>query len=199
MRITLLLASLLVSVPWVVSAEPISIAVESTSVSQAWGTQTGMLEVFAHVDGEGPQIVGYSIRLQLAEPGCGFRFTEVTAPMGRPYLFPQSSPVGTISGDFDDIADGVDLLLSGSEPLVDGVGLMRVGYEVAGGTTGVFHVQIVPDQTELTDVNLNSLPYALEGGIVTVVPEPSSLTLTLLLGGALPFLPLLRRWWRGWF
>jgi len=177
-----------------VSAETITLVVDSPDPLPFSATdQSGSFEVYAQVTTEVGEslsaVIGQGVRVELQEANQGVRFTDAVEPMDHLYVFDgEGGFAGEIKGTHDETADGAEFLFSGSSTLIDGVGLLRVNFEVSGGTVGTFHVNIVEDTryTNLTDDTFADLDYSTIGGTITVLPEPSTLALLLVAG-----LPLL--------
>ena len=179
-----------------------SVIMEITNSSAGAGG-TGSFDVALSDTGGTLQVGGFSAELSV--PGAsGVKFTGVntSTAAATPYIFGtlQTPPLSFdtfpntsfTASDTDATAPGFVTLNPG-----DLVGLAHVSYSVAAGTApGPVTVSFVGPGTSLSDVNGGAIAFTTTNGTITVaqaVPEPSSLLLASIGGGAAMLFGLWRR------
>ncbi len=187
------LTTLIALIPDICSAGLI-VAIDDTNASVPFPVtaQTGSFEVYvqSNLAPNNPELLEFQVVMEVSEPGITFTGAAVTTD--HHYVLSTYGGVPVPDGLF-----GFEILDSGarikggdsgffqSEPLVDGSGLLKITFEVAGGTQpGEYPVTFVmADPTHemfLTDAGWNDLTFAPMGGMITVVPEPSTFVLAAL-------------------
>lgn len=158
------------------------LTVESIAVPYSPIAQVGSLEVYIQQAGELPvELIAFQIQVHLAPEAAGVTLTGIDLP-GNPYVFPGSAPIGAVGGDAS-VVDGGDFLLFDSGFLADGDGFFRINYTIAAGVLPQSFSLIVdtdPANTFLTDAQFDDVPFSVQNGGITVVPEPPSLFLSIL-------------------
>lgn len=170
--------------------------------SSASGPTTGFFEVYLEETGDTQALVSsYNIGLRL-EPTGVVTFTGQSASETHPSLFLGQTPIDRTASVSDYTAGNDrlltdDFLISGinaDAPVQNGTrdGLFRIAFNIPQNSSGVFAVNVDPNQLELADAEANANPIVINNGSITVlpVPEPSALALGLF---ALPLLARRRR------
>jgi len=184
---SLTVVAVLFCAPTVASAGVV-ISVENVSILSSPTTVMGSFEVYVASDlATPPDIFASQIRLSIS--GSGVKFTGVGKPTTHSYVFSPSTPSGApVPGSAGTVLDGGDFLLTGVAPLKDGLGLLRVDYQVLGGTPVGSSFNIVVS-TNIAETFLSkaagngpgiSLPFTTKNGrinIVNTVPEPGTLAM----------------------
>lgn len=158
------------------------LAVEHVGLLPSSAMQTGTFEVYVNSGLEPqPDVIAWQVRLNLAPATSGVSFVGYDKPVDHPYVLPGGDLwAGSISPDGAQLEAG-DMLITGQVPLVDGAGLVRVTFEVAGGTPpGVYDVSIDAGFSYIADDGYAFLPYEASHGRITIIPEPSTPAMLLL-------------------
>ncbi|MGD1277521.1 MAG: hypothetical protein ABR964_09880 [Tepidisphaeraceae bacterium] len=171
----------------------VSVAVQSETIP--WSS-SGFFDVYVEVTGTGnPSLAGWQSLVDLntsaGQPtGMSFGTPTVTdvSPSVRTMALGVDSNFTTPNGVLTNTSSEVSAtqyLSSGSEPLdsenLDG--LMRVPFTLAPGANGTFLITLSTDVntgTVLSDSQGSPITYAPVNGSITVVPEPTGLSLLLL-------------------
>jgi hypothetical protein len=162
--------------------------VEDVQVTASPTAQTGWIEVYVHQTGSSPVICDANAKLQLDPTSSGASWIGTggyAQTVRNPWLFSDQMPGGVkLSNSI--ISAGVVLDYEEDFPtLVDGAGILRAQFTIAGGITPgtVFNVNLMTTglvPTGITLANGTPLGISLQNGSITVVPEPS--TVSMLLG-----------------
>lgn len=172
----------------------VSVAVQSETLP--FGTTNGFFDVFVQVTGTGnASLAGWQAMVDLntsAGQPTGMSLgtptvTDVT-PSSRTMALGTDSNFTTPNGVLLNTSSEVSatqFLLSGSEPLdsENGDGLMRVPFTLAAGSHGTFLLSLSTDTTTgtvLSDPQGGPISYTPVNGSITVVPEPTGLSLLVL-------------------
>ena len=130
-------------------------------------------------------MIADQLLLSLSPSNSGVVLTGVDTPVTHPYVFPDSSPIGVVE-EGGTVAEAGDFLTTGSAPLPEGVGLLRLDYSVAGGTPpGSYAISISPNPSDsyLVDDAYAEHPFhGLRRPDHAACAEPSSLLLLLPIG-----------------
>jgi hypothetical protein len=168
------------------AAQALTLVAESVTVDASGAAPvTSSFVLFIEL-GEGespPQIAAFTGAVDLGLPGMWVSFVapfaELTsAASAHPPLITQNFSVAADAGAARAKADA--FLASGSTPALDGLALFQVPFQVSPGTRGVFPVVFDLDEfagTLLVDGEGNAVPFETVNGAITVVPEPSTLSL----------------------
>jgi hypothetical protein len=140
-----------------------------------------------------PAAAAYQVKLDLTSSNSGVTFgtpirTDGSSPSRTPLFNLSPDPTGSTSTSIL----ATELLPSGSTPILDQTGLLRVPFTVAPGTSGTFNLNFDYNSNRylsnslLAGGNGSSIPFTPQNGVLTITsptPEPSSVVL-LLFGAA---------------
>ncbi len=178
-----ILAVLLASAPTWASAGLI-VTVENTQLPFSTATQTGSFEVYVQSsESVAPQLTNFQVALTRAN--TAINFTGAETPATHPYAL---NLVGSLFGasvsNGGATITGSDSGFSSSQELVDGAGLLKVNYSVAAGLAPgsyVLSIDPSPNATFLANAFSGNLAnVTFQNGMITIVPEPTSIVLLLM-------------------
>ncbi len=163
--------------------------------------RTGTFEVYVQSTATPqPQVGAMNVELQSPiASALTFLLPADSTPMVHPYLFSPQSPTAALA-DSNHTIKGTDFVFSPLPNLSDGVGLLLVEYQLAGGASGNIPLTFAaysptsnPVGTALFDANNLPLAATLSNGAIDIaspIPEPATWILALV---ALAVVPLLGR------
>ncbi len=166
-----------------------SIVVSSLQLAPSSATQNEALNVFFSAP---PQlsldIAGFQLSLTILGPDDSVRFTGVSAPQGKPYLFAPVStvPFASVSLDGSRLTFG-DFLNSGYGQASNDQGLATIQVSIlpsAVGKSYVVAVDLDPTESFLGISSTNLLPVTAQNGTISIVPEPSGLVIAVVIASA---------------
>ena len=148
--------------------------------AQVFPGQSGFLDVCFEVTDETHSLAGYQVELILSGPDSGVHFTGFAEPPNA--IFPGQKPAKTASRPElpGSIAAGNDFIFSGENLIEDGAGIMRVLFDTDIDSLGIHDVTVDTSiaRTNFSDGSGELIPIdQFVAGTITVVPEPSSLSL----------------------
>jgi len=144
---------------------------------------------FSSADPSGTPIQGFQFEISLVGPDDDVMFSSVGAPQAHPYIFaPESSaPLFSISNGGLTATLG-DFLDMGTADIATGLGLASLQFTVepsAAGKSYMLQINTDPSASFLAADSMTFLPFTLRNGNVTVVPEPATFILALVVLPAL--------------
>lgn len=137
-----------------------------------------------------PQIGGFQVAVDLVNPPGAVLFQAPfaipTTPGGRPQLIAENFTADFASDNGPNRASAFAFLNAGGTDFFDGAGLMRVPFDVIGGSVGeVVELDLSPfGGTVLSTPAAEAIPFTAISGTITIVPEPGTAPI-LALGLAL--------------
>jgi hypothetical protein len=157
----------------------IVVQVEDVLFDPLTNPRRGSFEVFVHTDEPAPlPLAGFQLRLLVDPPNQGFTFTNVEKPERHSYVFPTQTPIGGAAGPVLNAGDFLNN--QGTTPLTDGLGVLKVNFELPDGLLPPsFQVSVSPNPAHsfLSD-GIVDHPFAARSGQITIIPEPGSIALT---------------------
>jgi hypothetical protein len=164
------------------------IVVEDATHLFSPAVQNGSVEVYVQsTEPAPPELIAFQLRISLSPALSGAQFTAVDTPTVHPYVFNPENPAGVVQPG-GSIADGGDFLVNGVALLNDGAGLLKLDYQIAGGTPpGDFMLAINTDpaQSFFFDSAFETLQFTTDDGLLRIVPEPGALWLGFSAGSVI--------------
>jgi hypothetical protein len=160
------------------------------------GPTTGFIEVYLEETGGTNEVVSaYNVGVRLLPTGV-VTFTGSSASVTHPSLFLGQSPTDRTANaaGYNAANDRLltdDFVVSGNSadaPIQNGTrdGMFRLAFNIPQGALGVFAVNLDPNETFLSRADASDIDgFVLDGGSITVIPEPAALSFVGAAGLAL--------------
>ncbi len=165
---------------------PSSIVLNDLTVPPPTTPQVFAIDLFVAPDGPSSiAIQGFQMELDLTGPDDGVTFSAAAGPQMHPYIFAPTStaPLYAISNGGRSLTLG-DFLDSGTGEVAAGTGLASLSLLVQPSAAGKSYSIAINTSQSASFLAVDSstfAPFTAMGGTVVVAPEPTALTLVLIL------------------
>jgi hypothetical protein len=167
----------------------------SLTTAQVASGYSGYIEVFVtSTESPQPTLGDYQMRATVSTtPLSGMTFTSYAKTTTHSYIFTPAEEF-FFSGLIDSADHRVivsNASFTGTAVLADGVGLARIGYTIAAGTsTGTYTLAFPDSLTYMDDYDANRLTITPNSGTITITAVPEPGTYAAMIGLAVGGVPL---------